>query len=58
MARLFVYLMKGLSKTYPGGPQVLKDIWFSFNPGAKIGIIGISEASNFSGVVAISGDAL
>ena len=38
----FVYVMKGLSKTYPGGKQVLKDIWLSFYPGAKIGIVGIN----------------
>jgi hypothetical protein len=29
--------MKGLGKAYPGGRQVLKDIWLSFYPGAKIG---------------------
>ncbi|MEI9930031.1 MAG: ATP-binding cassette domain-containing protein [Rhizomicrobium sp.] len=34
--------MKGLSKTYPGGKQVLKDIWLSFYPGAKIGIVGVN----------------
>src|SRR6201992_2627676 len=38
----FVYVMKGLSKTYPGGKQVLKDIWLSFYPGAKIGIVGVN----------------
>jgi len=38
----FVYVMKGLSKTYPGGRQVLKDIWLSFYPGAKIGIVGVN----------------
>jgi ATP-binding cassette ChvD family protein len=38
----YVYVMKGLSKTYPGGKQVLKDIWLSFYPGAKIGIVGIN----------------
>jgi ATP-binding cassette ChvD family protein len=38
----YVYVMKGLSKTYPGGRQVLKDIWLSFLPGAKIGVIGVN----------------
>ena len=38
----FVYFMKGMSKTYPGGKQVLKDIWLSFYPGAKIGIVGVN----------------
>jgi ATP-binding cassette ChvD family protein len=40
----YVYVMKGLSKTYPGGRQVLKDIWLSFYPGAKIGIVGVNGA--------------
>jgi len=36
----YVYVMKGLTKNYPGGKTVLKDIWLSFFPGAKIGIVG------------------
>ncbi len=40
----FVFYMKGMSKTYPGGKQVLKDIWLSFYPGAKIGIVGVNGA--------------
>jgi ATP-binding cassette ChvD family protein len=36
----YVYVMKGLSKAYPGGKKVLNDIWLSFLPGVKIGIIG------------------
>jgi ATP-binding cassette ChvD family protein len=40
----YVFFMKGLSKTYPGGRQVLKDIWLSFYPGAKIGIVGVNGA--------------
>ena len=40
----YVYVMKGLSKTYPGGRQVLKDIWLSFMPGAKIGVLGANGA--------------
>jgi ATP-binding cassette ChvD family protein len=38
----YVFVMKGLSKTYPGGRQVLKDVWLSFYPGAKIGIVGVN----------------
>ncbi len=38
----YVYVMKDLSKTYPGGRQVLKGIWLSFLPGAKIGIVGVN----------------
>ena len=40
----YIYVMKGLSKTYPGGKQVLKDIWLSFLPGAKIGVLGANGA--------------
>ncbi|NBX04458.1 MAG: GTP-binding protein, partial [Alphaproteobacteria bacterium] len=40
----YVYVMKGMSKAWPGGKEVLKDIWLSFLPGAKIGIIGPNGA--------------
>jgi ATP-binding cassette ChvD family protein len=40
----YIYVMKGLGKTYPGGRQVLKDIWLSFLPGAKIGVLGLNGA--------------
>ncbi|MBN9262846.1 MAG: energy-dependent translational throttle protein EttA [Hyphomicrobium sp.] len=40
----FVYHMHRLSKTYPGGKQVLKDINLSFYPGAKIGVVGLNGA--------------
>ncbi len=38
----YIYVMKGLNKTYPGGKQVLKNIWLSFLPGAKIGVLGLN----------------
>jgi ATP-binding cassette ChvD family protein len=38
----YIYVMKGLSKTFPGGKEVLKDIWLSFLPGAKIGVLGVN----------------
>jgi ATP-binding cassette ChvD family protein len=40
----YIYVIKGLGKTYPGGRQVLKDIWLSFFPGAKIGVLGLNGA--------------
>jgi ATPase subunit of ABC transporter with duplicated ATPase domains len=40
----YVFVMKGLGKTYTGGRQVLRDIWLSFLPGAKIGVIGLNGA--------------
>ena len=36
----YSYVIKSLTKSYPGGRTVLKNIWLSFFPGAKIGIIG------------------
>ncbi len=36
----FIYTMKGLGKVYPPDQVVFKDIWLSFLPGAKIGVIG------------------
>ncbi|MDR1235867.1 MAG: energy-dependent translational throttle protein EttA [Holosporaceae bacterium] len=40
----YIYVMKELSKIYPGGKQILKDTWLSFYPDAKIGIIGRNGA--------------
>lgn len=36
----YVYVMKELSKTYQGGKKVLDNIYLSFFPGAKIGVLG------------------
>jgi sulfate-transporting ATPase len=44
----FVYTMKGLGKVYPPDSQVLKDIWLSFLPGAKIGVLGLNGAGKSS----------
>ena len=43
-AHQYVFHMHKLSKTYPGGKQVLKDISLSFLPGAKIGVVGLNGA--------------
>src|SRR5437870_13457932 len=40
----YIYVMKGLGKSYPGGREVLKDTWLSFLPGAKIGVLGLNGA--------------
>jgi ATP-binding cassette ChvD family protein len=40
----YIYVMKGLTKVFPGGREVLKDIWLSFLPGAKIGVLGANGA--------------
>jgi ATPase subunit of ABC transporter with duplicated ATPase domains len=40
----YIYVMKGLTKIYPGGRKVLENIWLSFLPGAKIGVLGLNGA--------------
>ena len=40
----YAYVMKGLSKTFSGGKTVLNNIWLSFYPGAKIGVLGHNGA--------------
>jgi len=42
--RQFIYHMRGMSKTYPGGRKVLEDINLSFYPDAKIGVLGVNGA--------------
>jgi ATP-binding cassette ChvD family protein len=41
-AHQYVYHMHKLSKAYPGGKSVLKDVSLSFLPGAKIGVVGLN----------------
>ena len=40
----YIYVMKNLSKVFPGGKEILKDITLSFLPGAKIGVLGHNGA--------------
>ncbi len=44
----YIYTMKGLGKTHPPDAEVLKDIWLSFLPGAKIGVLGLNGAGKSS----------
>jgi sulfate-transporting ATPase len=52
----YIYVMKGLGKTYPGGREVLKDIWLSFLPGAKIGVLGANGAGKSTLLRIMAGD--
>jgi ATP-binding cassette ChvD family protein len=38
----YIFAMQGLSKTYPGGKKVFENIWLSFFPDAKIGVVGVN----------------
>jgi energy-dependent translational throttle protein EttA len=44
MSEQYIYVMKDLRKVYPPNREVLKDIWLSFFPGAKIGVLGLNGA--------------
>jgi ATP-binding cassette ChvD family protein len=48
MAPQFIYTMKGLGKVHQPDHVVLKDIWLSFLPGAKIGVLGLNGAGKSS----------
>jgi ATP-binding cassette ChvD family protein len=40
----YIYVMRRLTKIFPGGKKVLEDITLAFLPGAKIGVLGINGA--------------
>jgi ATP-binding cassette ChvD family protein len=44
MAPQYVFTMKGLGRVHQPDTVVLKDIWLSFLPGAKIGVLGANGA--------------
>ena len=44
----YIYTMKGLGKVHPPDSVVLKDIWLSFLPGAKIGVLGLNGSGKSS----------
>jgi ATP-binding cassette ChvD family protein len=52
----YIYTMKGLGKVHPPDSVVLKDIWLSFLPGAKIGVLGLNGAGKSSLLKVMSGE--
>ena len=40
----YIFTMRNLTKVYPGGKEVFKNITLAFLPGAKIGVLGINGA--------------
>ena len=44
----YIYTMKGLGKVHPPDAVVLRDIWLSFLPGAKIGVLGLNGSGKSS----------
>src|ERR1051325_11449292 len=52
----YIYTMKGLGKVHPPDAQVLKDIWLSFLPGAKIGVLGLNGSGKSSLLKIMAGE--
>ena len=42
MAAQYIFQMQGLTKAYPGNRKVFENIWLSFYPDAKIGVVGVN----------------
>ncbi|CAK7193561.1 Energy-dependent translational throttle protein EttA [Commensalibacter sp. Nvir] len=51
----YVYVMKDLTKAYPGGREVFKGITLSFLPGVKIGVLGVNGAGKSTLLKIMSG---
>jgi len=52
----FIYTMKGLGKVHQPDTRVLEDIWLSFLPGAKIGVLGLNGAGKSSLLRVMAGE--
>ena len=52
----YIYVMKGLGKVHQPDHVVLKDIWLSFLPGAKIGVLGMNGAGKSSILRVMAGE--
>ncbi|MFN9613791.1 MAG: energy-dependent translational throttle protein EttA [Hyphomonadaceae bacterium] len=48
MAHQHIFQMQGLTKAYPGGKKVFENIWLSFYPDAKIGVVGVNGSGKSS----------
>lgn len=55
MSEEIIFSLKGVGKTYPGGKQVLRDIYLSFFYGAKIGVLGLNGAGKSTLLKIIAG---
>lgn len=55
MSQQYIYTMKAVGKIVPPKREILKDIWLSFYPGAKIGVLGLNGAGKSSLLRIIAG---
>ena len=51
----YSYVIKGLTKSWPGGKTILNDVTLSFLPGAKIGVLGPNGAGKSTLLKIIAG---
>ncbi|MBI4475624.1 MAG: energy-dependent translational throttle protein EttA [Acidobacteria bacterium] len=56
MSYQYIFTMKGLGKVHPPDQVVFKDIWLSFLPGAKIGVIGANGSGKSSLLKIMAGE--
>jgi len=55
MAQQYIFQMQGLTKAYPGGKKVFENIWLSFYPDAKIGVVGVNGSGKSTLLKIMSG---
>ena len=55
MAAQFIFQMQGLSKSFPGGKKLFENIWLSFYPDAKIGVVGVNGSGKSTLLKIMSG---
>lgn len=48
MSQQYIYTMQAVGKVVPPKREILKNIWLSFYPGAKIGVLGLNGAGKSS----------
>ena len=51
----YIFTMQGLTKAYPGGKKVFENIWLSFFPDAKIGVVGANGSGKSTLLKIIAG---
>src|SRR6202046_4746394 len=55
MAAQYIFQMQGLTKAWPGGKKVFENIWLSFYPDAKIGVVGVNGSGKSTLMKIIAG---
>src|SRR5580692_5207276 len=55
MAAQYIFQMQGLTKAWPGGKKVFENVWLSFFPDAKIGVVGVNGSGKSTLMKIIAG---